>query len=566
MKSRQVIIGCYGTCGSYTEAAIQKWFGDFDFSVAYFTTFTEIADAFRSGTITHAVVPVKNSTVGAVVGAEEFLRTGKYEIKAEFWMPIVHSLLCKPNVKPHEIREVISHEQALGQCKNTVQKFLPGVKVTPFDDTARAAEYLARSKRRDICAIAHERCAKIFGLEILKCGAQDRADNKTKFLVLQIKKEKVKMKTNNKPKPISLEATRRALNLRDLSNPKEGSHAMQLLMNKVTEALAKHWQTKSVIYRESPIVSIKDNYDKIGYPKDGASRDSRYTRYVCDTALLRTMASAMVPRAIQSVKGTMTDSVLLVCPGLCYRRDCIDRIHVGEPHQVDYWYLTTGRTTVDDLKSAIHTLVKAIDPKLKIRTDDRLHPYTLNGVQVDVLWNGQWLELLECGIACPKVIKENLGRDDVTGIAMGPGLDRMLMVAKNITDIRLLRSTDPRIAGQMNDLKPYKEVSNMPSVKRDLSIVVANEMDNELLGDMVKESLGPDAEIIEHISIVSETPYSKLSQLARERQGMDETQKNILLRVLLRALDRTMTSEECNEYRNKIYLALHKGSVKTLAQ
>jgi phenylalanyl-tRNA synthetase alpha chain len=341
---------------------------------------------------------------------------------------------------------------------------------------------------------------------------------------------------------------------------------MQLVMNNVIAALEKHWRCKSVIYRESPIVSIEDNYDRIGYPPEGASRDSRYTRYVCDTALLRTMTSAMIPRAMQSIKDNLNPDLLLVCPGICYRRDSIDRIHVGEPHQIDLWYLNAGKAmTIDNLREAIRVLINAIDPNLEWRMEERLHPYTLNGQQVDVLWNGEWLELLECGIAHPKVIKENIGRDDVTGIAIGPGLDRMLMIAKNIPDIRLLRSVDPRVATQMQDIDPYREVSAMPPVTRDLSIVVDREIDNDLLGDMTKEALGKDAEVIELINIISETSYDALPQAAKDRLGIDETQKNILLRVVLRALDRTLTSEECNEYRNRIYKALHKGTVASMA-
>ena len=374
------------------------------------------------------------------------------------------------------------------------------------------------------------------------------------------------MKREIKIEPISLEETRRLLNLRDLSNPAEGRHALQMINERVIKALENLWQTKSMIYRESPIVSIEDNYDKIGYPKDGASRESRYTRYVCNTALLRTMTSAMVPRAIQKVKTDGDINILLACTGLCYRRDCIDKIHVGEPHQVDYWYLTNKKVmTLDDLKAAIDTLVKAVNPNLQWRMESRIHPYTLQGQQVDVLWNGEWVELLECGIAHPKVIKENLGRDDVSGIAMGPGLDRMLMVAKNIKDIRLLRSQDPRVQSQMLDLEPYREVSHMPAVTRDLSIVVDNEMDNDLIGDKVKNALLDKADIIEDVKILSETPYENLPPQAIERLGISKGQKNILLRVVLRALDRTMTNEECNEYRDQIYLALHKGKVLSLA-
>ncbi|MFH1832217.1 MAG: hypothetical protein ABH827_05470 [bacterium] len=69
--------------------------------------------------------------------------------------------------------------------------------------------------------------------------------------------------------------------------------------------------------------------------KSGPARDARYTSYVCYTALLRTQASAMGPNAMQSITKNVPNDLLLVCPGLVYRRDCINRLHTGEPHLID---------------------------------------------------------------------------------------------------------------------------------------------------------------------------------------------------------------------------------------
>src|SRR6185503_6854576 len=83
----------------------------------------------------------------------------------------------------------------------------------------------------------------------------------------------------------------RALALRDLSDPAHGPHAMQLLLAEIHA----HLPAPVTVHRSSPVVSIADNYDHLGYPPDGAARDARYTRYVCDTALLRSQTSAMLP-------------------------------------------------------------------------------------------------------------------------------------------------------------------------------------------------------------------------------------------------------------------------------
>ena len=104
----------------------------------------------------------------------------------------------------------------------------------------------------------------------------------------------------------------------------------------------------------------------------------------------------------------------------------------------------------------------------------------------------------------------------------------------------------------MNDLKPYNEVSSMPPVVRDISVVVDKNLDIELLGDMVKES-GVNTHIIEEVKILSETLYKDLPDKAKELLDIEKHEKNILVRIVFRSLERTLTNEECNTYRDIIY-------------
>jgi phenylalanyl-tRNA synthetase alpha chain len=361
---------------------------------------------------------------------------------------------------------------------------------------------------------------------------------------------------------LSLDALRQALCLRDLSNPAEGRHAMQLILQDTINALESSWSVKTKIYRDSPIVSIEDNYDNLRYPKDGASREARYTRYVCQTALLRTQTSAMIPAALEAIADNLPEDILLACPGLVHRRDCIDCIHTGEPHQVDLWRVSkTKHLTSQDLLEMIAIIVETALPGYQWRAEPRVHPYTLEGLQVDAYCNGQWIEIFECGLAHPEILKENIPHvQGLSGLACGIGLERLLMLRKGIKDIRLFRSSDPRVAAQMNDLQPYKEVSSMPPVTRDLSLVIDASKTLEDLGDRVREALGADASIVECISVLSQTDYKDLPEAAITRLGIAEGQMNILIRIVLRALDRTLTKEECNRYRDQIYAALHEGS------
>lgn len=361
-------------------------------------------------------------------------------------------------------------------------------------------------------------------------------------------------------------AYRRALAVRDLTDAAHGPHALQLLVHSAIEALRAAWSCPAIVYRAPALVSIADNYDDLHYPHDGASRDARYTRYVSASLLLRTQTSAMIPRALRMLAPAAYEDVLIACPGLTYRRDTIDRLHVGEPHQLDLWRVRAGVLTRDDLVDMIERVAGALLPGAPLRLSPTTHPYTVDGIEVHASVSGAWVEILECGLALPKILAESGYDDRYSGLAMGLGLDRMLMLRKGIDDIRVLRSRDPRIAAQMLDLQPYRPVSSQPAIRRDLSIAVASELTAEELGDRVRGRLDGEATAgIEEIIVLSETAYADLSMQARMRLGIQPGQKNVLLRLVIRDLERTLTSHAANELRDRVYALLHEGAVHTWA-
>jgi phenylalanyl-tRNA synthetase alpha chain len=351
-----------------------------------------------------------------------------------------------------------------------------------------------------------------------------------------------------------------ALALRDLTDPAHGPHAMQLVVDALVGALVVRWGVAVVVRRALPIVSARDNYDRLYYPPDAVTRDRRYSRWIARDVLLRTQTSALVPPALDALAldPAWTD-VLLVCPGLVYRRDVIDRHHVGEPHQIDLWRIRRGGAALGDadLAEMIALVVGAALPGWGHTTAPAVHPYTERGRQIDA--GDPAVEIGECGLAHPRVLAD-AGLAGATGLAMGLGLDRLVMLRKGLGDIRLLRATDPRIAGQMLDLAPYRPVSAMPPAWRDLSIAIDEADDAELLGDRVRAALGAEADLVEEVSVRSETPRAQLPPAAITRIGVGEGQKNVLVRVVLRALDRTLTDHEANVLRDRIYAALHRGS------
>jgi phenylalanyl-tRNA synthetase alpha chain len=361
------------------------------------------------------------------------------------------------------------------------------------------------------------------------------------------------------PATVSPDHVAAALALRDLTDPEQGPHAVGLLLDAALDALATRWGSTVRVLRSTPAVSVEDNYDRLGYPASAITREARYSRYLGDTVMLRSHATAGVPPALRALAAEPhppTD-LLLVLPGLVYRRDAIDRMHVGEPHQVDLWRISRGDVDLEDMLDA---LVEAVLPGARWRAVPARHPYTEHGRQVDVRVGDGWVELAECGLAAPHVLATaGLDPQHWRGLALGMGLDRAVMLRKGVPDIRLLRATDPRIAEQMLDLTPWRPVSMLPAVRRDLSIVAAAGDDDELLGDRARAALGPDADVLESLTLLARTPHEQLPAPARARLGTEPGQDNLLLRLVLRPLDRTLTDAEANAVRDRVYAALHEG-------
>jgi len=335
------------------------------------------------------------------------------------------------------------------------------------------------------------------------------------------------------PTALTPEQLEHALALRDLTDPEAGSHAIQMLVDVAVDALARTSQCDVRRGRGPRVVPLGDNYDRLRYPPEDVTRDARYTRYVDDGHVLRSHASAMIPPGLDRVADNPADDVLLVCPGITYRRDAIDRLHTGTPHQLDLWRITRRSIGDGELDEMLRLLVDALVPGRAWRWEPSVHPYTLNGRQVDVRNGEEWIEVWECGLAHPAVLA-GAGLDGWSGLALGMGLDRLLMLRKGIPDIRLLRSADPRVAGQMTDLEPYRPVSALPAVTRDLSVAISVDDDAELLGDRIRIALGDRVDILEAVTIVSETSYTDLPPVARQRLGINDGQKNVLVRLDLR--------------------------------
>jgi phenylalanyl-tRNA synthetase alpha chain len=333
------------------------------------------------------------------------------------------------------------------------------------------------------------------------------------------------------------------LAIRDLTDPGQGPHAIQLLVAAIlAAACSRRPSAPLVVHRGERIVDVADNYDRLGYAPAAAARDSRYTRYVSPDRMLRSQTSALIPSALRGLDAT---PALIACPGVVYRRDAIDRLHTGTPHQLDLWALDTGA----DLLDLVGVALAAALPGAAWRTAPATHPYTTGGREIEArVAGGSWVEVGECGIAAAHVLR----RPGSTGLALGLGLDRLLMLRKGIDDIRLLRSADPRVSRQMTDLSPYRPVSSHPAAHRDLSVALPADVTAEDLGDRVRTLLGPDAHLVEEVTIISVTPAGRLPAASRDRLQLRDGEANVLLRVVLRDLRGALPKQRANALRDRL--------------
>lgn len=366
-------------------------------------------------------------------------------------------------------------------------------------------------------------------------------------------------------KPLGKKEIRKYLMIKNLIKARE-DNAVKLVYLEIKKYIQKTYpKSKVLVYHLSPIVKIEDNYDELLIPKDNISRSSRYSHYVDKKNMLRTHTSAGMPSLINKLaKENSWKDMIIMLPGLVYRRDVTDKLHLGVCHQLDIWRVVegiSGGVNKNDLLNIIRGIIKLEAPSWKEKIVDMPHPYTKEGVEVNVVKRGREIEILEAGLINDQILT-NVGLDPgkCSGWAMGMGLDRLVMTRKNIPDIRYIRSDNPRIAEQMKDLELYKEVSNKPSIRRDMSYCVPGDYVEEDINEDIRDALEEDADIIESIEVINDMSYEELPKVARRRLGCSRDQKNVLVRITLRHLSKTLTKTEANKLYDLIYKRVNYGS------
>ncbi|MBQ7039212.1 MAG: chorismate mutase [Clostridia bacterium] len=176
-------VACQGTEGAYSQAACEKLFKTPD--IMYMQSFENVFSAIEKGLCEYGILPLENSTAGSVTTVYELMMKHKFNIVKSVRIKIDHSLYANSNVTDlSQIKEIISHEQAIRQCSEFIQSLGKDVKVTTFENTALAAKYVAESGRDDIAALASPQCGALYGLKRLKSCVQDNDNNYTRFICI----------------------------------------------------------------------------------------------------------------------------------------------------------------------------------------------------------------------------------------------------------------------------------------------------------------------------------------------------------------------------------------------
>ncbi len=171
-----------GERGAYGEmAALQHFPGA---KLVPYKTFADVFEAVESKKADFAVIPVENSIEGSVGEVYDLLLATKLSAVGEVYQRVRHCLIANPGVKMGDIRVVHSHPQALGQCRQYLQR--KKLEAMPAYDTAGSAKMIKEQKLADAAAIASRRAAELYGMDILDEGIEDRKNNYTRFLVMAL--------------------------------------------------------------------------------------------------------------------------------------------------------------------------------------------------------------------------------------------------------------------------------------------------------------------------------------------------------------------------------------------
>lgn len=365
-----------------------------------------------------------------------------------------------------------------------------------------------------------------------------------------------------------------------------------------------------------PIVTVRQNFDSLGFPKDHPGRSRTDTYYINKDTVLRTHTSAHEAEIFAN-----NPSEGYTISADVYRRDAIDRSHHPVFHQMegarmwdrrkvpggdiakavwtDLENLPRHEMEIDDPNPTIHPErnplqtehhspeeVEAIAAHLKrslegivvelfsraqkttipagtadgntskplrVRWIEAYFPFTSPSWELEVFWQGDWLELLGCGVTKQEILIA-AGVPDQMGWAFGVGLERLAMVLFSIPDIRLFWSKDPRFLSQFatkDRIKTFVPFSKYPACYKDVSFWLRSSnssagggLKNKALdfheNDVMEIVRDVGSDLVEDVSLVDNFIHPVSGR------------KSMCYRINYRSLERTLRNEEVNHLHQSV--------------
>jgi len=366
-----------------------------------------------------------------------------------------------------------------------------------------------------------------------------------KNIVISDLNEAVLIKELDAKTDIKAERIKRLLKLPDLT--KKENSPVKILVDRILE-LPRFKDFDIIDFPR--IVTVEQNFDVLNAPKDHPSRRESDTYYLDSTNILRTQMTSMWPFYLRNnevlEKLEKDGEIKALAPGIVFRKDEIDRKHFPAFHQIDGLLICKKDKkviTLDDLKEVEVEMTKSIfgeDVEYRFLVDS--FPFTDPSVQIEIMFNGDWMEVVGSGLVHPQVLK-NFGLDPevYNGWAFGFGIERLAMIKMGIGDIRVLWSEDARITSQFKDINSkYKEVSKYPSTTRDISFIIDKSINLNNYYEIVRDFA---ENLIEEVKLVDEFEND-------EKFGKDK--KSYTFRITYCSPERTLTSEEVNKIQEEI--------------
>ena len=187
-----VRVAFQGERGAFSEDAVVKFFGE-DVALSPCASVRDVFQAVLEGKVGFGVVPVENSQAGSINETYDLLLEYPLNIFAEVILRVSHCLMALPGESLESIKTIYSHPQALAQCGQFLRKM--EVQIMPSYDTAGSAKMIKTGRLKGCAAIASERAAGIYGLQILAPKIENNVNNYTKFFVISREKAELAEKS-----------------------------------------------------------------------------------------------------------------------------------------------------------------------------------------------------------------------------------------------------------------------------------------------------------------------------------------------------------------------------------